>query len=215
MLVAVPVTTLILTTTSAPAAEKPEPVGAAATVSVVNDNASAAPVHLSQGRLDKGRGSRGPARARPRPRRIVSVRSRTTKWFAKQYMQQKYGWGADQFAALEQLWQHESGWSQAAHNSSSGAHGIPQALPGSKMGMFGADWATNPERRSSGACTTSRRDTVARRVRGSSGIRTTGTEGSDLSVGPKRSQHGRLNPASALDLGVHALDLGIGVRPWA
>jgi hypothetical protein len=67
------------------------------------------------------------------------------KWFAKQYMQQRYGWGADQFAALEQLWQHESGWSQGAHNPSSGAHGIPQALPGSKMGMFGADWATNPE----------------------------------------------------------------------
>ncbi len=60
-------------------------------------------------------------------------------------MQQKYGWGADQFSALEQLWQRESGWSQNAHNSSSGAHGIPQALPGSKMGSFGSDWATNPE----------------------------------------------------------------------
>ncbi|HRY11327.1 MAG: lytic transglycosylase domain-containing protein [Actinobacteria bacterium] len=67
------------------------------------------------------------------------------KWFARAYMQQKYGWGADQFSALEQLWQRESGWSQHAHNSSSGAHGIPQALPGSKMGSHGADWATNPE----------------------------------------------------------------------
>ena len=37
------------------------------------------------------------------------------------------------------------GWSQNAHNSSSGAHGIPQAPPGSKMSMFGGDWATNPE----------------------------------------------------------------------
>lgn len=67
------------------------------------------------------------------------------KWFARVYMQQKYGWGADQFSALEQLWQRESGWSQNAHNVSSGAHGIPQALPGSKMGSFGSDWATNPE----------------------------------------------------------------------
>lgn len=67
------------------------------------------------------------------------------KWFARAYMAQKYGWGDDQFGALEELWQRESGWSQNAHNASSGAHGIPQALPGSKMGSFGADWATNPE----------------------------------------------------------------------
>lgn len=67
------------------------------------------------------------------------------KWYARVYMQHTYGWGASEFAALEQLWERESGWSQHAHNSSSGAHGIPQALPGSKMGMFGGDWATNPE----------------------------------------------------------------------
>ncbi len=67
------------------------------------------------------------------------------KWFARTYMAQHYGWGADQFSALEQLWQRESGWSQNAHNSSSGAHGIPQALPGSKMASHGGDWATNPE----------------------------------------------------------------------
>lgn len=67
------------------------------------------------------------------------------KWFARTYMAQHYGWGADQFSALEQLWERESGWSQNAHNSSSGAHGIPQSLPGSKMASHGADWATNPE----------------------------------------------------------------------
>lgn len=67
------------------------------------------------------------------------------KWFAREYMAQHYGWGSDQFSALEQLWQRESGWSQNAHNPSSGAHGIPQSLPGSKMGSFGSDWATNPE----------------------------------------------------------------------
>lgn len=54
------------------------------------------------------------------------------------------GWGDDQFACLDKLWQRESGWSYKAHNSSSGAHGIPQALPGSKMASAGADWATNP-----------------------------------------------------------------------
>lgn len=46
-----------------------------------------------------------------------------------------YGWGLEQFYCLDELWgDRESGWSTTAHNSSSGAHGIPQALPGSKMG---------------------------------------------------------------------------------
>ena len=38
---------------------------------------------------------------------------------------------------------HESGWSVSATNPSSGAYGLPQALPGSKMVSAGADWATN------------------------------------------------------------------------
>jgi hypothetical protein len=54
------------------------------------------------------------------------------------------GWSAGQCADLGRLWQKESGWSSRAHNSSSGAHGIPQALPGSKMASHGSDWATNP-----------------------------------------------------------------------
>ncbi|MGN6333329.1 MAG: lytic transglycosylase domain-containing protein [Motilibacteraceae bacterium] len=54
------------------------------------------------------------------------------------------GWGSGQFACLETLWQMESGWRVQAANSSSGAYGIPQALPGSKMAAFGSDWRTNP-----------------------------------------------------------------------
>ena len=54
------------------------------------------------------------------------------------------GWGDDQFSCLVQLWTHESGWRVDATNSSSGAYGIPQALPGSKMASAGADWKTNP-----------------------------------------------------------------------
>ncbi len=44
------------------------------------------------------------------------------------------GWGADQFGCLVSLWDRESGWNVYAQNPSSGAYGIPQALPGSKMG---------------------------------------------------------------------------------
>ncbi len=54
-----------------------------------------------------------------------------------------YGWGDDQFAALDKLWQKESGWSYTAYNASSGATGIPQSLPGSKMASAGSDWETN------------------------------------------------------------------------
>lgn len=54
------------------------------------------------------------------------------------------GWGSDQYDCLVALWQKESGWNAFAHNKGSGAYGIPQALPGSKMASVGADWATNP-----------------------------------------------------------------------
>ena len=54
------------------------------------------------------------------------------------------GWGDDQFACLRSLWAKESGWRVNAYNAGSGAYGIPQALPGSKMGSAGADWETNP-----------------------------------------------------------------------
>jgi hypothetical protein len=42
------------------------------------------------------------------------------------------------------LWDHESGWNHRAENSGSGAYGIPQAYPGSKMASAGSDWRTNP-----------------------------------------------------------------------
>lgn len=53
------------------------------------------------------------------------------------------GWGEDEFACLVALFNRESGWNVYAANPS-GAYGIPQALPGSKMATAGADWATNP-----------------------------------------------------------------------
>ena len=56
----------------------------------------------------------------------------------------RYGWDAGQFSCLDSLWQKESHWNYRAANSSSGAYGIPQAMPGSKMSSAGADWRTNP-----------------------------------------------------------------------
>lgn len=63
---------------------------------------------------------------------------------AKQIMLTNYKWGASQFGCLKTLWLRESHWNYKAHNYSSGAHGIAQALPANKMSIISADWRTNP-----------------------------------------------------------------------
>jgi Transglycosylase SLT domain len=60
------------------------------------------------------------------------------------HMMSSFGFSPNtQWTCLDDLWQQESGWNYQAQNAS-GAYGIPQALPGSKMASAGADWATNP-----------------------------------------------------------------------
>ena len=54
-----------------------------------------------------------------------------------------FGWSSSQFSCLDPLWAHESGWSVSAYNAGSGAFGIPQALPGSRMASAGPDWQTD------------------------------------------------------------------------
>jgi hypothetical protein len=54
------------------------------------------------------------------------------------------GWSAGQFKCLDLLWTRESGWNYKARNAGSGAYGIPQALPGTRMAEVASDWATNP-----------------------------------------------------------------------
>ncbi len=68
----------------------------------------------------------------------------TSQAYAFDYIQ-KFNWGYDQYSCLVTLWNRESNWRINAANSSSGAYGIPQALPGTKMASEGADWLTNPE----------------------------------------------------------------------
>lgn len=62
------------------------------------------------------------------------------------YAQEKcyeYGWSDSDFDCLVRLWNRESGWRVTAENRSSGAYGIPQSLPASKMASFGSDYLTN------------------------------------------------------------------------
>jgi hypothetical protein len=93
---------------------------------------------------------------KPTPTQTASASTASTAWKAPfvvpnpgsaqaidRQMLQARGMGDDQFACLVALWNRESGWRVNAYNSS-GAYGIPQALPGSKMAAYGADWQTNP-----------------------------------------------------------------------
>ncbi|MGI5468494.1 transglycosylase SLT domain-containing protein [Streptomyces sp. CA-132043] len=49
-----------------------------------------------------------------------------------------------QYQCFSNIVERESGWNPQASNASSGAYGLVQALPGSKMASAGADWKTNP-----------------------------------------------------------------------
>lgn len=66
------------------------------------------------------------------------------KSVAQEIAKQKYGWGSYQFSCLNTLWTKESHWNYRARNKRTGAHGIPQALPATKMEIISSDWRTNP-----------------------------------------------------------------------
>ena len=67
----------------------------------------------------------------------------SAKGFALAQVEER-GWDFNQYSCLVKLWERESNWRWNATNRSSGAYGIPQSLPASKMASAGADWRTNP-----------------------------------------------------------------------
>jgi hypothetical protein len=66
------------------------------------------------------------------------------KKVAKSILLNEYGFSEKEYKCLNSLWTKESHWNYKARNKSSGAHGIPQALPASKMNVISTDWRTNP-----------------------------------------------------------------------
>ncbi|KGM13961.1 aggregation-promoting factor C-terminal-like domain-containing protein [Cellulomonas bogoriensis] len=74
---------------------------------------------------------------------VVDVAPGTSRAIALEMVLAR-GWDEAQFACLDSLWTKESNWRVTAENPSSGAYGIPQSLPGSKMASAGSDWRTNP-----------------------------------------------------------------------
>jgi hypothetical protein len=66
------------------------------------------------------------------------------KKVAKSILLNEYGFAEKEYKCLNTLWTKESHWNYKARNKNSGAHGIPQALPASKMNVVSTDWRTNP-----------------------------------------------------------------------
>jgi hypothetical protein len=72
----------------------------------------------------------------------TTTAARTPRQIART-MLRRFGWSAAQFPYLNRLWTVESHWNPRAWNRYSGAYGIPQACPGSKMATAGPHWRTN------------------------------------------------------------------------
>lgn len=78
-------------------------------------------------------------------RRSVIADAQADPKAAARALMSEHGWSGDaQYGCLVNLWNGESNWTWSAHNASSGAYGIPQSLPASKMAQFGSDYRTNP-----------------------------------------------------------------------
>ena len=84
------------------------------------------------------------ARARALANRGYEPGVTDPKEIARQILKNKFGYGSNQFDCFNNIIMRESMWKVNATNPSSGAYGIPQALPGSKMASEGSDWRTNP-----------------------------------------------------------------------
>jgi hypothetical protein len=106
---------------------KPAPVVTKTTTTTTTSTSSSASTSSSSSSSAPAAGTPDPGSAQAIAQQMVTAR----------------GWDTSQYNCLVSLWNRESGWNVYAYNPS-GAYGIPQALPGSKMATVGADWQTNP-----------------------------------------------------------------------
>jgi uncharacterized protein YabE (DUF348 family) len=88
-------------------------------------------------------GTMPPPASSPDPAPAPVVASPSSAQAIARSMVARRGWSSAQFSCLVSLWNNESGWHVTATNRSSGAYGIPQALPATKMASVGADWRTD------------------------------------------------------------------------
>ncbi|HET7762447.1 MAG TPA: hypothetical protein VFL46_08815 [Phycicoccus sp.] len=118
--------------------------GAALDAANVNAGAEQEKARVRAARVAQARKEAAERAARDAQRKRIIADAVANPKAAAQAIMGDYGFGPDQWGCLEQLWIGESGWNYRAANASSGAYGIPQSLPGSKMASVGSDWQTNP-----------------------------------------------------------------------
>ena len=106
--------------------------------------ASSQPAAAQRAALPAAAAAEAPATFRPIATLDAAATSqRATARHTARKMLRHYGWGTRQWAPLDKLWNRESGWNKYAENPYSGAYGIPQAVPGSKMASSGRSWRSN------------------------------------------------------------------------
>jgi hypothetical protein len=106
--------------------------------------ASSQPAAAQRAALPAAAAAEAPATFRPIATLDAAATSqRATARRTARKMLGHYGWGTRQWAPLDKLWNRESGWNKYAENPYSGAYGIPQAVPGSKMASAGRSWRSN------------------------------------------------------------------------
>jgi hypothetical protein len=111
------------------------------TLAAAHDKAGSAKVAAA---LTQVKASQDRARRAAERREAILDNAREDPRSVAKIMLADRGWGDSQFSCLNSLWNKESRWDYTATNPSSGAYGIPQALPGTKMASAGSDWRTNP-----------------------------------------------------------------------
>ena len=110
------------------------------------------PRHHARGARNTASGATGPSIAMPGTTQPAGTRPQApgpqgpaarTPWQIAGSLMPDYHWTSWQFRYLNLLWMRESGWNRFACNHSSGAYGIPQAVPGDKMAAAGPNWRTS------------------------------------------------------------------------
>ena len=138
------------TSTEQSKTEQADAVRVAADRSATNAQRSVAAARSAQrekakaAALAKARKAAAEKAAAAAERKRVIANAQQDPKAAARVLMPEYGFSQAQWPCLERLWIGESGWSYQAENASSGAYGIPQSLPGSKMATSAGDWRTNP-----------------------------------------------------------------------
>lgn len=121
-----------------PATASPSPVPSSASPSPASPSPS--PTHASPRPTHKATPTHKPT---PKSTTPAGCTQYTGNQLTACKLLPSFGFSTSEMSALVPMWNRESSWNVSAENPSSGAYGIPQALPGDKMASVASDWRTN------------------------------------------------------------------------